>query len=176
MPLQMADPKDELRNRDGARVRLHPEELARIDAVAFEPGQRLLAAEVDQRLQHFAFEALHHFERDIEEISGAAGWIEYPRRAQLVVEFADARERVLRTALGLLALGGRDDISPLRPQWLDHSRGDKPLDIGAGRVMRAKRAACVRVQRLFEKRAENRWVDVAPIVAGGLAQFTDFLA
>src|SRR5208337_2398240 len=167
MPLQMADPKDELRNRGGARVRLHPEEVARIDAVAFEPGQRFLAAEIDQRLEHLAFEALHHFERDVEEVPGSAGRIEHPRRAQLVVEFAYARERVLGAALGFLALGGRDDISPLRPQWLDDGGGDQPLDIGAGRVVRAEFSAFVWVQRLFEKSAENRWVDVAPIVAGG---------
>ncbi len=148
----------------------------RIDAVALEPRQRLLAAKVRQRLQNLAFEALHHFERDIEEIPGSAGWIEHARRAELVVESAHSGERVPCAALGLLALSGRDDIPPVRAQRFDDSSGDKPLDIGAGRVMRAQLAALVRVQRLLQKRAEDRRVHVAPIVAGRLAQLADFLA
>ena len=59
---------------------------------------------------------------------------------------------------------------------LDDGRDDQPLDIGARRVMRAELAALVRIERLFQQRAEDRRLDLAPVMAAAAAQLADLLA
>ena len=175
--LEVADPEDELGDRGGARVQLDAEELVRVDRMAREPGQRLLAAERDERVQDLAFEPLHQLERDVEEVAGAAGRVEHARPAERVVEGLHGGG-----GGGLVAGRARAPaatactVAPVRPQRLDHRRHDEPLDIGARRVMRAEPPPLGRVERLFQQRAEDRGLDVAPIVPGRGQQFADLLA
>ncbi len=75
MPLQVTNPKHQFSNRRSAGIDLKPEELMWIDAVRAQPAQGFLAAEIEQRLQHFAFQPLHQFQRDVEEVASAAGGI-----------------------------------------------------------------------------------------------------
>ena len=98
LPLEEADPEDELGDGDGAAVEFEAEELARanLEAGHFEGG---VAAEVFVGFEDFGFEALHEFERDVEEVSGAAGGIEDAEGADFPVEIADGGE-------GFLAVGG----------------------------------------------------------------------
>ena len=67
-------------------------------------------------------------------------------------------------------------MPPFVAQRLDHRGDNKPLDVGARGEVRAKTLAFVRVQRLFEQRAEDRGVNVALVVRGGLPKFADLLA
>jgi hypothetical protein len=77
VPLQVADPQHQLGNRGGARVELQAEELVRVDGQAFGFEQRLRLAQVVQLIEHFAFQALHVFQRDVEKIAAAAGRVEH---------------------------------------------------------------------------------------------------
>jgi hypothetical protein len=83
---------------------------------------------------------------------------------------------VLVPPLGPLALHGVEHIRPLCAQRFDDRGNNQPLHIGTGRVVRAEPAALLGIERLFEERAEDRWIDVAPIALGGRAQFADFFA
>ena len=90
VPLEVADPEDELGDGGGARVELDAEELVRIDGGLPVSSEQLLVAELLARVEHFAFEALHVFEGDVEEIAGAAGGVEDADFAELVVERREA--------------------------------------------------------------------------------------
>jgi hypothetical protein len=97
--------------------------------IAFEPPLRRKRG---QRIEHFAFQALHQFERHVEKVAGAAGGIEDSRLAQLVVKRANYFFCAVRVAVGALALRRSPDADPFFPQGLDHGRDDQPFDIGAG--------------------------------------------
>ena len=176
MPLQIADPQHQLGDGGGAGVDLDAEELARIDGMSFERGKTLLSAEGGQRLQHFAFEPFHQFERDVKEVAGTAGGVEHADLAQAGVEGGDTGCGLVVAAFFLLPLSGREGLVPFRAQRLQHCCHDKAFDIGARGVMGAKASALCRVERLFEQGAEDRGFDLAPIGLGGGQQRADFLA
>ena len=175
MPLQIADPQHQFGDGGGARVLFQSEELVRIDRMAREFGQCFLSAEIGQGLEHLAFEALHQFERYIEEIAGAAGRVQHARGAELVAKISHRFDRVLAAPLRLLPFRGREHARPIRAQRLDDCRDDKALNISARRIMRAETFALVRVERLLQQRAEDRGLHVAPIGRGGGAQLADLL-
>jgi hypothetical protein len=54
LPLQIADPQHQFSDRRGARIDFKAEELMRIDDMPLQAAQHLMAAKVDQRLQHLA--------------------------------------------------------------------------------------------------------------------------
>jgi hypothetical protein len=64
-----------------------PQELVRVDGVAH--FEQVLAAEVGEGVEHFAFEAFQVFEGDVEEVAGAAGGVEHADVAEVAVEVAD---------------------------------------------------------------------------------------
>ena len=112
VPLQVADPEDNLGDGGGSGVDFQPQELVRVDGVALHFEQVLAGAEVGERAQHFAFEALHVFERDVEEVAGAAGGVEDADCAQLVVEGADFCDGLVFLALVFQRGGGGLDGFP----------------------------------------------------------------
>jgi hypothetical protein len=69
VPLQVADPQHQFGDGGGARVEFEAEELVRVDGQAFGFEALLAAPESVQLVEHFAFEALHVFERHVEEIA-----------------------------------------------------------------------------------------------------------
>lgn len=75
--------------------------------MARQPRQNVLTAEVGDGFQHLAFEALHQFQRHIEEIARAARRIEHGGFAELVVESLDRVCRRVIAPARLLALGSR---------------------------------------------------------------------
>jgi hypothetical protein len=127
----------------------------RVDAMAFQAQEGLLAAKIGNSLEHFAFEPFQEFERDIKEIASATCGVEHARRAELLVVVANSSDRVLQTSLRLLALRRGEDFAPVGAQWLDNSRDNEPFYVSARRVMRAKPSPLVRVQSLLEKRAKD---------------------
>ena len=78
-----------------------------------------------------------------------------------------ARAFSLRIALRVgLLLDLRDGYLrrfPLLAQRVDHGRHDEPLDVGAGRVVRAELVPLARIERAFEQRAEDGRFDLAPV-------------
>ncbi len=75
-----ADPQHQLGDPGGAGVLLEPVELVRADL-------RLgIAAQGLDRLDDARFERLHQLHRDVEEIAGAAGGVEYADGGEAVVE------------------------------------------------------------------------------------------
>jgi hypothetical protein len=76
VPLEVADPEDELGDGGGARIDFDPKELVGIDAELFHFEVELAIAVFFEFEVDFAFEALHVLEGDVEEIAGAAGGVE----------------------------------------------------------------------------------------------------
>jgi hypothetical protein len=61
-------------------------------------------------------------------------------------------------------------VTPVLAQWLDNSPNYEPLYIGARRVVRTQFLALVRIERLFQERAEYRGIDLLPCITSTLAQ------
>ena len=127
-------------------------------------------------VEHFAFEALHVFERDVEEIARAAGRVEHAHRAQGVVEGVDLGQRG-----GGLAFVGEEqrgglDVGPAFAQRLDDGGQDEAVDVGARGVVGAEGVALGGVEGAFEQGAEDGGFDLRPVGAGGLAQQGDLVA
>ena len=59
-------------------------------------------------------------------------------------------------------------LRPVLAQRLDDRRHHQPLDVGARRVVGAEPLALVRVERLLEQRAEDRRLDLAPVLPSRL--------
>ena len=72
VPLQVADPQYQFGNRGSARVEFEAEKLMRVDGQTFGFEALLLSTKTRPEnvhlIEHFAFEALHVFERDVEEV------------------------------------------------------------------------------------------------------------
>ena len=123
VPLQVADPQHQLGDGGGARVEFEAEELVRVDGEAFGfealLGTTQGLADAVREVEDFAFEALHVFERDVEEIGRAAGGVEHAHLTQAVVEGVDFGER----GGGLAFVGeqqrGGLDVGPLFAQRRD---------------------------------------------------------
>ncbi len=175
MPLQIADPQHQFGDLAGARVQLQPQEFLRVHLMGAKAGQRLLAAEVEKRFHHLALQPLHQFQRHIEEVAGSARRIEYARGVELFMEGFDSGDGLFRLPLALHALRRGKHPHPLLPQRLDEGCDHEAFHIGARRVMRAKPGALPWVQRLFQKRAEDRRVHLAPILLRGFEKFADLL-
>ena len=170
VPAQIADPQHQLGDGRGARIDLKSEELVRIDREAFKP-QRLLSAQLLDEVEHLAFQPLQQFQRDIEKVSGAAGGIENLEIAEPVVKQFDPLQRLFRVDFERAL-----HIVPFLAQGLDHRGNDQALHIGARRIVSPEPGALRWVQRLFQQRAEDRGIDLFPILARRFLQLADILA
>ena len=169
VPLQVADPQHHLGDLRRTRVDLHAEELVRVDGQPLQlEGAGLNQAA--EHFQHFAFQALHVLQGDVEEVAAAAGRIEHAGLAQLVVELADLGHRLL--GLALLPVGQRGGLylRPFGAQRLDDGRQYQALDIGTRRVVGAEFVPLTRVQGALQQGAEDRRLDVTPVGLGRLDQ------
>ncbi len=168
VPLQVADPEDQFGDGGGARVELEAEELVRVDGEAVEFEALLRVAELGEGVEDFAFEPLQVFERDVEEIAGAAGGVEDADGAEFVVEGADEVGGVFELAFVGEEQGGGLDVVPLRAQRLDDGGQDEALDVGARGVVGAELVALERVEGAFQQGAEDGGLDVGASRRGWL--------
>jgi hypothetical protein len=175
VPLQIADPQHQFGHGGGARVDFQPEKLVRVDAQTFG-FQRHRGAQFAGLVQHFAFQPLQVFQRDVQEVAAAAGRVEYADVAQLMVKAADFGACGVDLAFARQRERGRLNIGPLHAQRLDDGGQHEALDIAARRVVGAERVAFVRVERAFEQGAEDGRLDLAPVGARGFAQQHDLFA
>ena len=146
----------------------------RVDGVALE-FQRRLAAQLGDEIDHIAFQPLHHLHGDIEEIARAAGRVQNADLAQCLVEAPGGAAGLLALALGDEGLAFHLHIAPVLAQGFDNGGCDQAFHIGARRIMGAQLVALLLVQRLFQQRAENRRLDIAPVAPGGNGQLGDHL-
>ena len=175
LPFQEADPQHQIRDRHRARIEFQPEELARADRFTVEQQFRFAFAQRIERIEHLAFEPLHQFQADIEEVAGAAGRIEHAHGAQPVVIIAHRLQRAGGIAPPAQILDRGLHLLPIGAQRL-HDRGDhQAFDIGARRIMRAQLRAFRRIERAFQQRAEDGGFDIGPAAAGGIVQFDDIV-
>jgi hypothetical protein len=168
VPLQVADPEHQFGDGGGARVEFEAEELLRVDGQAFGFEALLAAPESVQLVEHFAFEALHVFERHVEEIRRAAGRVEDANLAQAVVEGVDLGTRGVEPAFVGEQQGRRLDVAPFAAQRLDDGRQDQAFDVGTRRVVGAERVPLAGRQCAFEQGAEDRRFDLRPVGVRGL--------
>ncbi len=176
VPLQVADPQHQFGDGRRARVEFEAEELVRVDGEALGFEQGLAVADVVQLVEHFAFEALQVFQRDVEEVAAAAGRIEHAQGTQLVVEGAQLGDGLFLFALSGEQHGGALHVGPALAQRLDHGGLHQAVDVGARRVVRAQRVALVHVERAFEQGAEDGRLDLGPVGFGGFEQQRDLRA
>jgi hypothetical protein len=111
LPLEVADPEDELGDGDGVRGDFEAEELLGAHAV-FLHLEGGVAAEGGGEFEDFGFEALEVLERDIEEIRGAAGGVENAEGAEAAVKIGDELQGlgVLFLRLGAELVGGGSGV------------------------------------------------------------------
>ena len=176
VPLQVADPEDHFGDGGGARVDFEAEELVRVDGEAFDFEALLRVAKLGEGVEDFAFEPLHVFERDVEEVAGAAGGVEDAGGTQFVVPGADEVGGVLELAFIGEEQGGGLGVVPVGAQRLDDGGQDEAVDVGARRVVGAEVVAFERVEGAFEQGAEDGGFDFGPVGAAGFEQQVDLVA
>ncbi len=76
VPLEVADPEDQIGDGGGAGVDFDAAELVGIDGEAGVFEGELGVGELGEKVIDFAFEAFHVFEGDVEKVAAAAGGIE----------------------------------------------------------------------------------------------------
>jgi hypothetical protein len=165
VPLEVADPQDQLGDGGGARVHLQAEELVRIDGEAGHFQRSLLVAEPVEGVEDFAFEALEVLQGDVEEIAGAARGVEDAHFAEAAVEALHFGGGFLRFALAVEGDGGGLGGVPLGAQRLDDGGHDEALDVGARGVVRAELVALDGIERALQQGAEDGGLDIAPVGA-----------
>ena len=174
LPFEIADPQDEIGNRHGAVVDFEAVELARVYRFAIHHEARFVFTEAFSRLQHFAFQPLHQFQRHIKEVSRAAGRIKHAGGAELVVESLDGFQSLCRVFLAQ-GFHQRFHFFPIGAQRLDDGGNDDAFHIGARRVMGTQLGTLGRIERAFEKGAKNGGFHIRPDLGGGDVEFDDFI-
>lgn len=127
-------------------------------------------------VEDFAFEPLHVFERDVEEVAGAAGGVEDAGGAQFVVPGADEVGGVFELAFVGEEQGGGLGVVPVGAQRFDDGGQDEAVDVGARGVVGAEVVAFERVEGAFEQGAEDGGFDFGPVGAAGFEQEVDLVA
>ena len=171
MPLQVADPEDEIGDDGGAGVEFEAQKLMGIDGIEF-----LGLAEGGEGFEDFAFEALEVFEGDVEEVTGAAGGIEDKSVAEFAVELAGGLD-------GGGGVSGVDEVGdsgdgglPVLAERFDDGGDDEAFDVGARGVVGAEGGTLVLVEGAFEEGAEAGGLDVAPVGVGGFDEEAELVA
>ena len=172
--MQVADPQHQFGDRGGARVEFEAEELVRVDGEAFGSKPALRVAESVELVEHFAFEALQVFERDVEKIARAAGRVEHAHaRTGAWWKLAHFVACGFELAFGGEQQRGGLHVGPVGAQRFDDGGQHQALDVGARRVVGAERVALGGVERAFEQGAEDGRFDLLPVGAGGFDQQVD---
>ena len=110
------------------------------------------------------------FERDVEEVAGAAGGVEDFGVAELVMERFELFNRLV--ALALLGVKNRGDADgvPFLADRLDNRGHDEAFDVRPRRVARPQLVPLDRVECPLQQRAKNRRFNVLPLFARRLDQ------
>src|SRR6266702_1800752 len=125
--------------------------------------ERLLGiAKRMEGFEDFAFQTLHVFERDIEEVARAARRIEDARGTELAVKGTRGFNSCLRVAGIDLLDDYRLTASPVFAKRFHKSGNDKPLNVGTRSVVSAERMTLIGVECTFKQRAEYCWFNVSP--------------
>jgi hypothetical protein len=132
-------------------------------------------AERDEGFENFAFEALHVFEGDVEEVAGATGGIQDAGVAELAMEVQRGVDGLLGVA-GVDEVGdGGDGIVPVGAKWLNEGRDNEAFDVSAGCVVRAEGVTFGGVEGAFEECSEDGGFDVAPVGVGGINEEAELI-
>ncbi len=176
MPLQIAYPQHHFGNAGGAGVDFEAEKLVRVDGDALHLQQALRLPQVVEQGEHFTFEPLEVFQRDIQKIAAAAGRVKHPELAQVVMKAEDFGQRFAVFALLFKGQRGGLHLSPFGAQRFDDSRQHQPFDIGARGVMGTELVALMRVEGALQQGAEDGGFNIAPVGFGGLNQQVELVA
>lgn len=104
-------------------------------------------AQVAEQRQHFTFQPLQVFQRDIEKIGAATRRIKNGGGTKLSMKSADFGQRKFGFALALIGQRGGLNLLPFIPQWLYDCGKNEAFDIGARRVMGTQLVSLSRVKR-----------------------------
>ena len=138
-------------------------------------GLRADRRKLGRQPQHFGFEddlvlnILEGAQREVEKISGSAGWIQHPKIAKTF-------EEMVISGLGFLAgfalVRGYLGLGPIprfKQRFADHRINDTKNGMTVG-VVRPQLAPLGGVESTFEQRAENGRFDAAPVQPGYIQQ------
>jgi hypothetical protein len=135
VPLEVADPEDEVGDDGGAGVEFEAKELVGVYGEASVFEGLLGFSEGVEGFENFAFKSLHVFEGDVEEVPGAAGGVEDAGVAELFVEGAGGFDSGGAIS-GVDVLGDDGEgVAPVVAEGFDEGGDDQPLDVGAGSVV-----------------------------------------
>ena len=105
LPLEVADPEDELGDGDGLFVEFEADEMLGADAEPLHLHPGVSAQGVDE-LEHLGFKPLHVLHGDVEKVRGAAGGVQHGEAAEVTVEGDDLGEGFGVLLVGILAEAG----------------------------------------------------------------------
>jgi hypothetical protein len=170
VPLQVADPEDEIGNDGGARVEFEAEQLVRVDRESGFVEDELCFSELLEGFDDLAFEPLEVFEGNVEEVAAAARRIEDAKAAEFVAEGADRIERGIVIAVASEFHGSGLCGFPVVTQGLDDGGDDEPFDVLARGVVGSEPMALSPIESTFEERSKDGRLNVFPIGFGGRDQ------
>jgi hypothetical protein len=125
--------------------------------------------------KNLAFQTLHVFKRDVEEVARAARGIEDAGGAELAVK--GARGFDCRIPVAGIDLFGDNRLAaaPVVPEWLYEGWNDEPLYIGARRVVGSERMAFIGIECAFKQRTEDGRFDISPARVGGFNEQAELI-
>ena len=167
IPLEVADPENEIGDDGGTGVDFNAEELMRVHGEARFSESLLWVTQTFERIDDFSLQALQVFEGDVEEIAGAAGGVEDTDVAEPAAKITDFIESLSGFTSGIESERGGLDYSPFFAEGFDDGGKDEAFDVGAGGEMCAEAVAFVLVEGAFEESAEDGGFDILPLGLGG---------
>ena len=176
VPLEEADPENEVGDSRGAGIQLDAFELVGIDGKACLPQALLSVTETFKGVVDLSLEALQVFEGNVEEIAGAAGGIEDFQRAEAAAEFEENVDCVRSFASALQGERGSLDIGPVAAKRFDDGGDDEPFDIRPWSIVRSQSVTLAFVQGALQKGAKDGWLHVFPFGDSGEAEDVELTA
>jgi len=124
VPLQVANPENEIGNDRCAWIKFETQELVRVHGEAGVFERLLRVAKRVEGFKNLALQAFHVFKRDIEEVPGAARGIEDAGGAKLAVKCARGFNGSISVTCVDLFGDNRLAATPVVPEWLYKSWND----------------------------------------------------
>ena len=168
MPLDIANPQGGAGQFHGVGVDFQPQHL-----VGFDPGRQVVPALSGGVVDNLFFQVEEGAQGDIKEVAAAAGRIQHSNGKEAAAELLEGGLGRVHRALGLMAGHFPFDGGPFPAQGGHYHRLHYQHNVVGVGVMGAQLGTLAGVQYPLKEGAENRGLDVAPVLGGGVGQLAD---
>ena len=141
MPLQRADPQDQLGNGGGAGVHFESQQLVGVDSNALQLHEDLALVQRVERVEHLALDALEVLQGHVQKVAAAARRVQDADVDELAVEFPYSGDGLVGFAVTYQDQHGGAHGFPFSPDWVDDRGHHEAFDVLAGRVVGAELVA-----------------------------------